>query len=129
MRPAVRPLVAGVTHQERGRKLPIANPPTPRLLVALEFDAELAARSQVNLAHSRNVQVIHGNGAATSFDGADVIYINAGATRPAEAWLDGLSEAGRLILPLTTDASVSPKMDGAIDFAMMGRRGAARRGI
>jgi len=33
---------------------------------------------------------------------ADVIYVNAGASRPADAWLDGLKEGGRLILPLTT---------------------------
>jgi protein-L-isoaspartate(D-aspartate) O-methyltransferase len=93
-------------------------------VTGIEFDAELTARSQANLALCRNVQVIHGTGAATNFDSADVIYINAGATRPAEAWLDGLSEAGRLILPLTTDASVRPTKDGAIDFAKMARRGA-----
>ena len=33
----------------------------------------------------------------------DVIYVNAGATRPADAWLDWLKEGGRLILPLTAD--------------------------
>jgi len=93
-------------------------------VTGIEFDANLAKRSQANLAHSRNVKVIHGNGAATNFDGADVIYINAGATRPAEAWLDGLTEAGRLILPLTTDDNVRPTEDGTIDFAKMARRGA-----
>jgi protein-L-isoaspartate(D-aspartate) O-methyltransferase len=93
-------------------------------VTGIEFDANLTTRSQVNLAHCRNVQVIHGNGAATNFDSADVIYVNAGATRPAEAWLDGLSEAGRLILPLTTDDNVRPTEDGAIDFARMARRGA-----
>ena len=30
---------------------------------------------------------------------ADVILVNAGATRPAERWLDGLRDGGRLILP------------------------------
>jgi protein-L-isoaspartate(D-aspartate) O-methyltransferase len=29
--------------------------------------------------------------------------VNAGATRPADAWLDRLKERGRLILPLTAD--------------------------
>jgi protein-L-isoaspartate O-methyltransferase len=38
------------------------------------------------------------------FEPADVIYVNAGATRPADAWLDRLKEGGRLILPLTADA-------------------------
>ena len=39
----------------------------------------------------------------SAFEPADVIYVNAGATRPADAWLDRLKEGGRLILPLTTD--------------------------
>ena len=39
-----------------------------------------------------------------AFEPADVIYVNAGATRPADAWLDRLKEGGRLILPLTADA-------------------------
>ena len=37
------------------------------------------------------------------FNAVDVIYVNAGATHPVDAWLDGLSEGGRLILPLTTN--------------------------
>src|ERR1700736_5441791 len=40
----------------------------------------------------------------SAFEPADVIYVNAGATRPADAWLDRLKEGGRLILPLTADA-------------------------
>jgi len=32
-----------------------------------------------------------------------VIYVNAGATRPADVWLDQLNDGGRLILPLTSD--------------------------
>ena len=32
-----------------------------------------------------------------------VIYVNAGATRPADIWLDRLNDGGRLILPLTSD--------------------------
>jgi protein-L-isoaspartate(D-aspartate) O-methyltransferase len=39
-----------------------------------------------------------------AFEPADVIYVNAGATRPADAWLDRLKEGGRLILPSTADA-------------------------
>ena len=33
-------------------------------------------------------------------DPADAIYVNAGASKPADAWLDALKEGGRLILPL-----------------------------
>jgi protein-L-isoaspartate(D-aspartate) O-methyltransferase len=41
--------------------------------------------------------------ARIAFDAADVIYVNAGATRPADIWLDRLNDGGRLILPLTSD--------------------------
>jgi hypothetical protein len=48
-------------------------------------------------------------------------FPNAGATRPAETWLDGLSQDGRLILPLTTnrgfirnDPPVSIERRGAV---------------
>jgi protein-L-isoaspartate(D-aspartate) O-methyltransferase len=44
--------------------------------------------------------VLHGDGTSVSFEPADVSYVNAGATRPAESWLDGLKECGRLLLPL-----------------------------
>jgi protein-L-isoaspartate(D-aspartate) O-methyltransferase len=37
----------------------------------------------------------------THIAGFAIIYVNAGATKPAEAWLDRLAEGGRLILPLT----------------------------
>ncbi|HSV22948.1 MAG TPA: methyltransferase domain-containing protein [Xanthobacteraceae bacterium] len=72
-------------------------------LTAIEFDPELAACARANLSSIPNTQVIEGDGAAVSFDLADVIYVNAGATRPADMWLDRLAEGGRLILPLTTD--------------------------
>jgi protein-L-isoaspartate(D-aspartate) O-methyltransferase len=40
-----------------------------------------------------------------------VIYVNAGATRPADFWLDQLTDGGRLILPLTTDKAFSKEFD------------------
>ena len=72
-------------------------------VTAIEFDPGLAARAAANFTRYPNVRVVQGDGAIVPFDPADVIYVNAGVTRPAEAWLDGLREAGRLILPLTTD--------------------------
>jgi protein-L-isoaspartate(D-aspartate) O-methyltransferase len=72
-------------------------------VTAIEFAPELAARANANLAPYPNVSVIHGDGAAVPFDAAEVIYVNAGATRPANIWLDRLNDGGRLILPLTTD--------------------------
>ena len=72
-------------------------------VTGIEADPGLAERAQANLASLANVRVLQGDGAAVPFDTADVIYVNAGTTRPAQAWLDGLAEGGRLILPLTSD--------------------------
>jgi protein-L-isoaspartate(D-aspartate) O-methyltransferase len=72
-------------------------------VTGIEADPGLAERTQANLASLANVRVLQGDGATVPFDAADVIYVNAGTTRPAEAWLDGLAEGGRLILPLTSD--------------------------
>ena len=76
--------------------------PTGRV-TAIEIDAELARRAGANFAAWPQVRVAQGDGAAIPFDPADVIYVNAGVTRPADAWLDRLADGGRLILPLTTD--------------------------
>ena len=67
-------------------------------MTAIEYDPQLAARALANLAHAPNVRVLQGDGSVTPFAPADVIYVNAGASRPADAWLDGLKEGGRLIL-------------------------------
>jgi len=47
------------------------------------------------------VRVVQGDGSRVDFAEADVIFVNAGATRPADLWLDRLRDGGRLILPLT----------------------------
>jgi protein-L-isoaspartate(D-aspartate) O-methyltransferase len=67
------------------------------LVTAIEFDPTLAARAAGNFSSVANVTVVQGDGAVVDFDPADVIYVNAGATRPAEAWLDRLKDGGRLI--------------------------------
>lgn len=72
-------------------------------VTGIELDPGLAERARHNLSSYPDVDVVCGNGAAVPFETADVIYVNAGATRPVDAWLDGLSEGGRLILPLTTN--------------------------
>lgn len=53
---------------------------------------------------------------------ADVIYVNAGCTRPAEPWLDGLTDGGRLILPLTSGENF-----GSLSAGNMRRTGAVFR--
>ena len=72
-------------------------------VTGIEFEPELAARAKTNFACRPNVEIVEGDGALVSFDQADVIYVNAGCTRPAESWLDRLADGGRLILPMTSD--------------------------
>lgn len=73
----------------------------PGRLTAIEYDPGLAARAAANFSALPQVRVVAGDGTRVGFDPADVIYVNAGATRPADPWLDGLRDGGRLILPLT----------------------------
>lgn len=70
-------------------------------VTAIEFDGELANRARRNLAAWSNIDLVQGDGTTTRFDKADVIYVSAGTTRPADKWLDQLAEGGRLVLPLT----------------------------
>jgi protein-L-isoaspartate(D-aspartate) O-methyltransferase len=78
-------------------------------VTGIEYDSELAARARANLAPHPNVEILAGDGALIPFDEADVIYVNAGCTRPPEAWLDRLADGGRLILPMTSDQGFGAK--------------------
>jgi protein-L-isoaspartate(D-aspartate) O-methyltransferase len=78
-------------------------------VTGIEHDPELAARAKANLAAYPTVDIVEGDGALVSFDQADVIYVNAGCTRPAESWLDRLADGGRLILPMTSDQGFAAK--------------------
>ena len=91
-------------------------------VTAIEFDPGLAERAARNFKGYKNVSVVQGDGSQVAFDPADVIYVNAGATRPADAWLDRLRDGGRLILPLTTDRGFQGPESGPIE-----RRGAVFR--
>ncbi len=97
--------------------------PTGRV-TAIEYDTGLAARARTNLSGYTTVSVLEGNGATTRIDAADVIYVNAGVTHPADTWLDGLSDGGRLILPLTTDANIRPLSPGHFEPLKMMLSGA-----
>ena len=70
-------------------------------VVGIELEPELASWAKANLARFSNVEVIHGNGSTVPLEPADVIYVNAGASRPADSWLDALKPGGRMVLPLT----------------------------
>jgi SAM-dependent methyltransferase len=89
-------------------------------VTGIEYDGELAARA--NLAKHPNVEILQGDGALVAFDQADVTYVNAGCTRPAESWLDRLAEGGRLILPMTSDQGFGTP-DGASPTANERSRG------
>jgi protein-L-isoaspartate(D-aspartate) O-methyltransferase len=78
-------------------------------VIGIEYEPELAARAKANFASYPNVKIIEGDGASVPFDIADVIYVNAGCTRPAESWLDRLADGGRLILPMTSDQGFAAK--------------------
>jgi protein-L-isoaspartate(D-aspartate) O-methyltransferase len=96
-------------------------------VTGIEYDSELAAQARANLAPHPNVEMVEGDGALVSFDEADVIYVNAGCTRPAQNWLDRLADGGRLILPMTSDqgfgASAPERMASAGAVFRIERRG------
>ena len=71
-------------------------------VTAIEYEPDLAQRAAINLSAYPTVKVVVGDGSTAPLDPADVIYVNAGTTRPAETWLNALKDGGRLILPLTT---------------------------
>src|SRR5260370_15264768 len=68
-------------------------------VAAIEFDPGLAERTAANFAGQRNVRVAQGDGSQVAFDPAEIIYVNAGATRPADVWLDRLGEGGTVLPP------------------------------
>jgi protein-L-isoaspartate(D-aspartate) O-methyltransferase len=87
-------------------------------VTAIEVDADLAAQAKAHLSHLPTVSVVHADGGHYPFDKADVIYVNAGATRPADLWLDRLKNRGRLILPLTAHEGIK------LEPSQKARRGA-----
>ena len=78
-------------------------------VTGIEYEPELAARAKATLANYPNVEIIEADGTLAGFDQADVIYVNAGCTRPAVSWLDRLADGGRLILPMTSDQGFGAK--------------------
>jgi protein-L-isoaspartate(D-aspartate) O-methyltransferase len=79
-----------------------------RWVVAIERDAELAARSAATLARLgiANVEVHHGDGSAGWPERApyDVIVVSAAAAGIPQPLLAQLAEGGRLVIPVVRDA-------------------------
>lgn len=90
-------------------------------VTAIEFDPELASRAARNLQGFANVRVIPGDACSLSFDPADVIYVNAAFSRIPPAWLDGLRDGGRLILPMGSRAALQDLKSGQMDMAKVMR--------
>jgi protein-L-isoaspartate(D-aspartate) O-methyltransferase len=74
-------------------------------VIAYEIEERLAARARQNLAPWDNVDVRTASGVGVSLPPCDAVYVNAGATRPAPAWLDALRDGGRLVFPLAGSES------------------------
>jgi protein-L-isoaspartate(D-aspartate) O-methyltransferase len=71
-------------------------------VITFEIDPDLAEKAAANLKNYSNVSVQNRSGTDGSLPQCDVIYVNAGATAPIDAWLDALRPGGRLLFPLTT---------------------------
>jgi protein-L-isoaspartate(D-aspartate) O-methyltransferase len=76
-------------------------------VTAIEYEPELAARAGANLAGYAQATVVEGDGSTLPLDPADVIFVNAGAARPLDLWLDALKPGGRLMLPLCVGFKLS----------------------
>lgn len=70
-------------------------------VVAYEIEPDLANKARENLSQLPNVHVIGASATEAALPGADVIYVNAGATHPVSSWIDALNVGGRLVFPLT----------------------------
>jgi protein-L-isoaspartate(D-aspartate) O-methyltransferase len=70
---------------------------------AYEVNHDLCSRAQENLAHYAPVTVYAVSALEAALPTADVIYVSAGTTHVPCSWLDALSTAGRLFVPLTPD--------------------------
>jgi protein-L-isoaspartate(D-aspartate) O-methyltransferase len=76
-------------------------------VVAAEIDPTLAGIAVTNLTDYDQVKVLNRDGADVNPVACDAILINAGVTHPHPAWLDGLSEGGVLVLPLSVGRNLS----------------------
>jgi protein-L-isoaspartate(D-aspartate) O-methyltransferase len=69
-------------------------------VIAIEYDADLAARARINLRNFPQAEVIAGDATKLDPGPADAIFVNAGATHPHPLWLDSLKPNGRLVFPM-----------------------------
>jgi protein-L-isoaspartate(D-aspartate) O-methyltransferase len=70
---------------------------------AYEIDEGLAARASDNLKNLPHVDVQAKSGVESELPKADLIYVCAGAAKPARNWLDALRPGGRVLFPLAPE--------------------------
>lgn len=70
-------------------------------VIAYEIEPKLAETAEACLEPWENVTIESESGAGHRLPTANAVYVNAGATRPEAAWLDALSNGGRLVFPLS----------------------------
>jgi protein-L-isoaspartate(D-aspartate) O-methyltransferase len=95
-------------------------------VTGIEFDAGLAARAVENTKPWPWISVHNGDGCSYPFDAADVIYVSAGATHPVPHWLNGLTDDGRLVVPLTAMPTDSFPLGGVFRIQRHGAEYLAR---
>ncbi len=89
-------------------------------VLAVEVESELAAAAAVNLSAYGQVRVICADGSTFGVEERKYsgIFVNAAVTRPAAAWLSGLADGGRIVLPL----SIGETMESAKALLVVVRR-------
>lgn len=88
-------------------------------VVGIEVDPALAERAARRLADFPWVDARHGD-AATLDEPFDAMLVNAGVTHPLPSWLDALSPAGRMVIPIT--ATFGPGPIGKGPMILLSRR-------
>ncbi len=68
---------------------------------AYEIEPSLAERARACLEGYKNAHVHAASASQASLPPADIIYVNAGVTRPDDRWIDALKVGGRMAVPLT----------------------------
>lgn len=71
-------------------------------VIAIEREEDLAQCGGESLRGYPQVEVRAASATEIDVPSCDLIYVNAGATHPPDAWLDALRIGGRLIFPLTS---------------------------
>jgi protein-L-isoaspartate(D-aspartate) O-methyltransferase len=86
-------------------------------VMAYEIDPDLASRATDNLAEYPQVRVLNGGASNLPTRGVDAIFVNCGITHPARAWVDSLTDGGRILLPVTTAEHDAPVGIGTMYLA------------